>query len=151
MPVIFLFIVLRAQIVRVILGSGSFSWENTRLVAASLAIFSISVLAQGMVALLSRAYYAIGNTKRPLTVNLFCSVLIIILSFVFLRIFENVAVFRYFIESLLKVENIVGTEVLMLPLAYSVGTILNAILHWYFVRRDFMEHESFITKTFFKV
>ena len=150
MPVIFLFIVLRAQIVRVILGSGSFSWENTRLVAASLAIFSISVLAQGMVALLSRAYYAIGNTKRPLTVNLFCSVLIIILSFVFLRIFENVAVFRYFIESLLKVENIVGTEVLMLPLAYSVGTILNAILHWYFVRRDFMEHESFITKTFFQ-
>src|SRR3989344_4161802 len=30
LPVIFLFIVLRAQIVRVILGSGSFSWENTR-------------------------------------------------------------------------------------------------------------------------
>ncbi|MCX6751687.1 MAG: murein biosynthesis integral membrane protein MurJ [Candidatus Nomurabacteria bacterium] len=150
LPVIFLFIVLRAQIVRVILGSGSFSWENTRLVAASVAVFSISILAQGMTALLSRAYYATGNTKRPLTVNLFCSILIIILSFVFLRIFENVAVFRYFIESLLKVENISGTEVLMLPLAYSVGTILNFILHWYFVRRDFMEHESFITKTFFQ-
>jgi putative peptidoglycan lipid II flippase len=150
LPVIFLFIILRAQIVRVILGSGSFSWENTRLVAASLAIFSISVLAQGMVALLSRAYYATGNTRRPLTVNLVCSVLIIILSYVFLHIFENVEIFRYFIESLLKVTDIKGTEVLMLPLAYSVGTILNFILHWYFVRRDFMEHESFITKTFFQ-
>ncbi len=150
LPVIFLFIVLRAQIVRVILGSGSFSWENTRLVAASLAIFSISVLAQGMVALLSRAYYATGNTKRPLTVNLLCSVLIIILSYAFLHIFENIPMFRYFIESLLKVTDIPGTEVLMLPLAYSIGTILNFILHWYFVRRDFMEHESFITKTFFQ-
>ncbi|MEK7088525.1 MAG: murein biosynthesis integral membrane protein MurJ [Patescibacteria group bacterium] len=150
LPIIFLFIVLRAQIVRVILGSGSFSWENTRLVAASLAIFSVSVLAQGMVALLSRAYYATGNTKRPLTVNLLCSILIIILSYMFLHIFENIPIFRYFIESLLKVTDIPGTEVLMLPLAYSIGTIFNFILHWYFIRRDFMEHESFITKTFFQ-
>ncbi len=150
LPVTFLFIVLRAQIVRVILGSGSFSWENTRLVAASLAIFSVSVIAQGMIALLSRAYYANGDTKRPLTVNLVCSILIIILSFLFIHIFENVNFFRYFIESLLKVSDISGTEVLMLPLAYSTGTILNFVLHWYFVRRDFMKGESFITKTFFQ-
>ena len=150
LPVTFIFIVVRAQIVRVILGSGSFSWDNTRLVAASLAIFSISVVAQGMIALLSRAYYAKGDTKTPLTVNLLCSVFIIILSYVFMYIFENVLFFRYFIESLLKVTNIVGTEVLMLPLAYSSGTILNAILHWYFVRRDFMQGESFVTKTFFQ-
>ena len=150
LPVTFLFIVVRAQIVRVILGSGSFSWENTRLVAASLAIFSVSVIAQGMIALLSRSYYAVGNTKRPLAVNLTCSVLIIIFSFVFTYLFENMLLFRYFIESLLKVTDIPGTEVLMLPLAYSAGTILNFILHWFFVRRDFMGGESFITKTFFQ-
>lgn len=150
LPVTFLFIVVRAQIVRVILGSGSFSWENTRLVAASLAIFSISVIAQGMIALLSRAYYAKGETMRPLTVNLFCSILIVILSFVFTNLFQNMPFFRYFIESLLKVTDIPGTAVLMLPMAYSVGTILNFILHWFFVRRDFMGGESFITKTFFQ-
>lgn len=149
-PVIFLFIVLRAQIVRVILGSGSFSWDNTRLVAACLAIFSVSILAQGMTTLLSRAYYATGNTRRPLTVNLFSSVLIIIFSYLFIHIFQNVLFFRYFIESLLKVSDIPGTEVLMLPLAYSVGTILNFILHWIFVKKDFMPEESFITKTFFQ-
>ncbi|MCI0533528.1 oligosaccharide flippase family protein, partial [bacterium] len=38
-PVVFLMIVLRAQIVRVILGSGAFNWEHTRLVAAALAVF----------------------------------------------------------------------------------------------------------------
>lgn len=151
LPVMFLFIVLRAQIVRVILGSGSFSWDNTRLVAASLAIFSVSVLAQGMTALLSRAYYAAGDTKRPLTVNLFCSILIIILSYIFIHLFQNVSFFRFFFESLLKVEDIQGTEVLMLPLAYSCGTILNFILHWYFVKKDFMtKHELFISKTFFQ-
>ncbi|MDO8659813.1 MAG: lipid II flippase MurJ, partial [Candidatus Parcubacteria bacterium] len=66
LPVIFLFIVIRAQIVRVLLGAGSFSWDDTRLVAACLAIFAVSVVAQGMTTLLSRSYYAVGNTKRPL-------------------------------------------------------------------------------------
>jgi putative peptidoglycan lipid II flippase len=150
LPVIFLFIVLRAQIVRVILGSGSFSWDDTRLVAASLAIFSVSILAQGMIALLSRSYYAIGNTRRPLTINLFSSLLIIILSYVFINIFKSMPIFRYFIESMLKVNDIPGTEVLMLPLAYSVGTICNFILQWIFVKKDFLPNESFITKTFFQ-
>ncbi|HTE48805.1 MAG TPA: murein biosynthesis integral membrane protein MurJ [Candidatus Paceibacterota bacterium] len=150
LPVIFLFIVVRAQIVRVILGSGSFSWENTRLVAASLAIFSVSILAQGMITLLSRAYYAKGDTRRPLIVNFSCSVLIIILSIFLSHLFESVPMFRFFIESILKVSDIAGTEVLMLPLAYSIGTIINSLLHWYFVRKDFMQGESFITKTFFQ-
>ncbi len=149
-PVIFLFIVLRAQIVRVILGSGSFSWDNTRLVAACLAVFSLSILAQGMITLLSRSYYATGDTKRPLIVNFLCSLLIIVLSYSFIHIFENVPFFRYFIESLLKVGDIPGTEILMLPLAYSTGTILNFILHWIFVKKDFMPNESFIAKTFFQ-
>ncbi|MFA6257966.1 MAG: murein biosynthesis integral membrane protein MurJ [Candidatus Paceibacterota bacterium] len=150
LPVIFIFIVLRAQIVRVILGSGSFSWDNTRLVAAALAIFSISILAQGMTTLLSRSYYATSNTKRPLIINFSCSILIIILAYVFIHLFQNVLMFRFFIESLLKVNDIPGTEVLMLPLAYSVGTILNFILYWVFVKKDFMPNESFITKTFFQ-
>ncbi|MBI3888180.1 murein biosynthesis integral membrane protein MurJ [Candidatus Nomurabacteria bacterium] len=150
LPVIFLFIVLRAQIVRVILGAGSFSWEDTRLTAACLAVFALSILAQGMITLLSRSYYATGDTKRPLIVNFVCSVLIIILSYVFTYTFQNWLFFRDFIESLLKVSDIPGTKVLMLPLAYSVGTILNFILHWIFVKRDFMPNESFITKTFFQ-
>lgn len=150
LPAIFLFIVVRAQIVRVILGSGSFSWEHTRLVAASLALFSISILAQGMTAFLSRAYYAVGNTRRPLLINFSCSILIVILAYALIYLFQNALLFRYFIESMLKVSDIPGTEVLMLPLAYSIGAILNSILHWFFVRRDFMGGESFITKTFFQ-
>jgi len=76
--------------------------------------------------------------------------LIIILSYVFINVFENVPIFRYFIESILKVDGIEGTEVLMLPLAYSVGTIFNFVLHWIFVMKDFLPKKSFITKTFFQ-
>ena len=150
LPVTFLFIVLRAQIVRVILGSGSFSWENTRLVAASLAVFSISIMAQGLIALFARAYYARGNTRRPLFINLFASLSIVLFSFLFLYIFKHNPSFLYFIESILKVSDIPGTEVLMLPLAYSLGTIINFALLWFFIKKDFMGPEHFIFKTFFQ-
>ena len=150
LPITFLFIVLRAQIVRVILGSGAFSWENTRLVAASLAIFSFSILAQAMIGLLSRSYYASGSTKQPLIVNFICSIFIMFLASLLLHFFNVFPYFRYFIESLLKVTDIPGTAILMLPLAYSIGTILNFILHWIFVKRDFMHDEPFIAKSFFQ-
>lgn len=148
LPITFLFIVIRAQIVRTILGSGSFSWENTRLVAASLALFSISIVAQGLIALFARAYYAGGNTKRPLYVNLFSSFSIIIFAYVLLNIFKNSVQFQFFVESTLKVQGISGTEVLMLPLAYSIGTIINFSLLWFFIKRDYIHHEPFILKTF---
>ncbi len=150
LPVMFLFIVLRAQIVRVILGSPTFSWENTRLVAASLAIFSLSIMAQGLIALFARAYYAGGNTKKPLFINLISSVSIIILSSVFLYAFKTFPFFQNLIESALKVGGIPGTEILMLPLAYSCGTIINLILMSVSIKRDFMPNEPFITKTFFE-
>ena len=56
------------------LGSGAFSWSDTRLVAAALALFAISIVAQGLILLFVRAYYAAGKTRRPLMVNLFSSI-----------------------------------------------------------------------------
>lgn len=150
LPVAFLFIVIRAQIVRVILGSVGFSWENTRLVAASLAMFSISIVAQCLIALFARAYYAGGNTKTPLYINFFSSISIIIFAFIFLKIFKNFEEFQYFIESLFKVSDIAGTEVLMLPLAYSIGTIMNFILLWVYIKKDFIHRAPFIFKSFFQ-
>ncbi|MFA5751048.1 MAG: lipid II flippase MurJ [Candidatus Paceibacterota bacterium] len=150
LPVVFLFIVLRAQIVRVILGTSTFSWDNTRLIAASLAIFSFSIVAQGLIALFARAYYAGGNTRKPLYINLISSISIVIFSFVLIYLFKNCDFFRYFIESALKVSDIAGTEVLMLPLAYSLGTILNGILLQICIKKDFFNKEEFLKNTMFQ-
>ncbi|MFT5359774.1 MAG: putative peptidoglycan lipid II flippase [Candidatus Paceibacteria bacterium] len=136
-PITFLFIVLRAQIVRVILGTGSFSWADTRLTAAALALFSVSVLAQGLVFLFVKGYYAAGQTWRPLLINLFSSGVIIGSAYGLLKIFANIPTFQFFIESILRVEGIPGTAVLMLPLAFSIGSILNFLLLWRVFSRDF--------------
>lgn len=69
-PISVFMIALRAQLVRLILGSGSFDWEDTILTAESLGYFSVSLFAQGLVPLLARAFYAFQNTKIPVLVGL---------------------------------------------------------------------------------
>lgn len=127
-PASVLFIVLRAQIVRVILGSGNFDWTATRLTAACLALFSLSVLTQSLVLLLVRGYYASRETAKPLVVNIFSSFLIIIFVLVFSWLFKNNETWRLLWENLLRVRDLPGTVVLMLPLAYSLGSIINCLL-----------------------
>ncbi|HRH31252.1 MAG TPA: lipid II flippase MurJ, partial [Candidatus Paceibacterota bacterium] len=138
LPVMALFIILRAQIVRVILGSGQFTWSDTRLTAAALALFTISVVAQSLIGLLVRGYYAAGKTRRPLVINLIFTALEVFLALGFLYFFRHYDVFRYFIEGLLRVPDVPGTEMLMLPLGYSVGTILNYYALWMLFKKDFL-------------
>ena len=150
LPSIVLFIVLRAQIVRVILGSGEFTWADTRLTAAALALFSVSILAQSLVLLFVRGYYAAGKTVKPLMVNVFSSLLMVIFSFAFIALFKNAPIFQYFVESLLRVEGIAGTSILMLPLAYSLAFLINAFLFWYLFQQDFKKFSATLARTFFE-
>lgn len=152
LPIVFLFIVLRAQIVRVILGSGSFSWNDTKLTAAALALFAISVVAQSLIVLFVRAYYAAGKTRRPLVVNLVFTALQIFFAIALLRYFQSHEQFQFFIESLMRVQDVPGTALLMLPLGYSIGTILNFLGLWFLFKRDFLkENANSLSRTFFQV
>jgi len=148
-PAIFLFIVLRAQIVRVILGSGRFSWDDTRLTAAALALFAVSILAQALVMLFIRGYYAAGFTKRPLIINTISSISIIVFAYFLTNFFITNNTFQYFLESLLRIEGIPNTTIIMLPLAYSLGMILNVIILWQSFQRDFKEFYIPVKEAFF--
>jgi putative peptidoglycan lipid II flippase len=137
MPVTALFIVLRAQIVRVILGSGQFDWAATRLTAAALALFVISCVFQSLMILFVRAFYSTGHTKKPFYINLFFTIVLIGITYALVKLFYTYLGFRLFISSLLKVEDLPSTAVLMLPLGYSIGTMLNTVAHWIGFERDF--------------
>lgn len=150
LPVMSLFIVLRAQIVRVILGSGTFSWADTRITAASIALFVLSLASQGIVLLFVRGYYAAGNTKKPLVINVFSSVMIIILAYLFINIFKYCPSILSFINEIMRTTGVEGTEMFALPLAYALGSIINFILIWFMFKKDFLNNNSFgIGKTFF--
>jgi putative peptidoglycan lipid II flippase len=66
-PVAALLIVLRAHVVRVVLGAGNFDWADTYHTAQVLGIFSVALVGTSMVALLARAFYAQQDTRTPVT------------------------------------------------------------------------------------
>jgi len=151
LPVISLFVVLRAQIVRVILGTGNFDWSDTRLTAASLALFIISVVGQSIVLLLIRAYYASGRTWKPLWITLVSSASTILFAYIFITTYNTFPGLRAFFETLLRIQDVEGSSVIMLSLAYSVGVFLNLIILLRSFKKDFYYQSGYgITKTFWQ-
>ncbi|MBI3632419.1 MAG: hypothetical protein HY225_03150 [Candidatus Vogelbacteria bacterium] len=136
LPFVSLLIVLRAQIVRVILGSGHFGWNDTRLTAACLAVFALGVVFQSVVLMLDRSYYARHKTKVPVVTNLFGSLTIVVLALVLPSFFSIFPTLFSGIISFLKISDVTGQEVLILPLAYSIGAFANFALEWFYLRRD---------------
>ncbi len=127
-PVIALCIVIRAQFVRTILGSGSFDWSDTKLTAAIFAIFMLSLTAQAIHLLIVRALYALGNTRLPFLVTLVSSCIAIFSAFALYRLFSLSPETLRSLEHMLRLEGVVGTEVLALPIAYSGALIIHCVL-----------------------
>jgi len=127
-PIISLVVVLRAQIVRVLLGSGAFDWADTRLTAALLAIFVLSLLAQAVLLLLIRAFYAGGKTLLPLLVALCSGAVSVGLAFVFRNVYFAHPELAMTMQNLFRLENVFGAEVLVLALAFMLGQFLQVIV-----------------------
>lgn len=142
-PITVLFIILRAQIVRVILGSHSFTWNDTRLAAACLALFMIGLVAQSLVHLFVRGYYAAGNTKKPLIMNFLGEILTIGLAFVFIAMFNYLPEFTHFFSNVLRLDGVTNITLLALPLAFSIGNIFNYFTLVAVFKKDFPESNAF--------
>lgn len=133
LPFTALIIVLRAHIVRVILGSGDFGWAETRLVAASLSLFALSSVFQSIQLFISRSHYALGKTKWPLFGNVVGGLVSVVSALLFMKYFSpgqggdglggafsNLAEF-------LKVSDLSQT-ILFLPIAFSLGSFISAMI-----------------------
>lgn len=111
-PATVLLLALRAQIIRVILGTGQFDWEDTILTIHTLGFFTISLFAQASLPLLVRMFYARHNSKTPFLIGLVSA-------------FVNVILSLYFTRRL----GVAG-----LALAFSLASILNFVLLWLWLR-----------------
>ncbi|NCD00767.1 murein biosynthesis integral membrane protein MurJ [bacterium] len=107
-PATILFITLRAQIIRVILGTGEFNWQDIILTIETLGFFSLSLFSQATIPLLVRVFYAKEDSKTPFYSALIAMVINIILSIYFSIIL-----------------GISG-----LSLAFSIASVLNFVILW---------------------
>lgn len=123
-----LVLVLRAHIVRIVLGTGAFDWDATRITAAILAILVIGLMAQGLVLLASRAFYAAKKSWNPLAIQLVALVLSVGGALGLLWLAQAFPGVRYFVEVLLRVEDVPGTGVLFIALGAMLGQVAAGIL-----------------------
>jgi putative peptidoglycan lipid II flippase len=150
LPLTALLIVLRAQVVRVILGTGMFDWNATRLTAAALALFVLSSVFQSLILLFMRGFYSAGFTKKPFIINLFSTAFIFVAAYGLVKLFYASEIFPYFVGVLLKVEDLPNIVVLMLPLAFSLGTILNGVILWIVFEKQFNGFSRKVMQTLFQ-
>ena len=115
LPAAAILIVLRIPVVRLVFGADLFSWDDTVLTGRTVAFFAIGLAAQSIVLLLVRSFYAMKNTKIPVIVSLISVIINIILSTVFVLSLH--------------------LEVWSIGLAYSVSSIISAVLLIYFLNK----------------
>jgi len=150
-PAAILFITLRAQIVRTILGAGIFNWSQTRLTAAALALFVGSIIFQNLTLLFVRAYYAAGNTKKPFIAKFINALTTVLLGFGFMILYKVYPPFKDLLENLLRVKDVPGTIVLALPLGWSVGEVINSLTLWFVFEKDFKGFSKPVLRTTIQV
>jgi putative peptidoglycan lipid II flippase len=105
-PFAIIILLLRAQPVRVIYGTGKFDWSATIQTADTLAFFALSLFAQALIPVLARAFYALSNTKTPFIIGIISELTSIIAALL-----------------LMKPLGVAG-----LALAFSIGSFLNMLL-----------------------
>jgi len=137
-PVSVILYVLRAQVVRVILGSGRFDWYDTRLTAACLAIFCIGLFAQGAYPLIIRAFYALHNTKTPFYIGIATMIINVLALFFFRWLFSFDNSFSFTTAAMLRLSDLWGVidfRVLALPAAITVSSIFELLALMIALRR----------------
>lgn len=113
-PLSIFIIIFRAQCVRVILGSGEFDWQDTITTFEVLKFLALSLFAQSLIPLFARAFFALQNTKTPLYIAL-----------------VSEAVHIALIPLLIPYYEVEG-----LAIAFSIGTILNFALLYFYLRQQ---------------
>jgi putative peptidoglycan lipid II flippase len=82
-------IILRVPIVQVLYEGGEFSPTATQMVAWALLWYALGLIGHSLVEVLSRAFYAVQDTRTPVLVGVGAMSLNIVLSFVFSRWFQS--------------------------------------------------------------
>ena len=134
-PISSFMFLLRAHIIRLVLGAGEFGWVETRLTAAVFGAFALGVFYQALVPLFARAFYALKDTKTPTLIGIGAIVGNVAVAFVLLWVFSFPNFVQRFIVSFFDVADIQDVRVLALPLAISVSVTIQGFLLALFLKR----------------
>ncbi len=138
-PLSLLILILRAQIVRVVLGAGKFDWADTKLTTACLGILALNLIAQALILFLSKTFYAAHNTKIPAIISGLTVALNISLSLLLVWFVKSSPGFNLFLQNFLRLGGVANIGIIALALAYTITAVLECSLLLYMFFKKFPE------------
>lgn len=135
-PISALAFILRVHVVRVVIGQGGLSWDETRLTAASLGLFVLTLAFQGLAPLLARAFYALKNTLVPVLVS-FVALAVNLASVFALKAALGTTAGKATAWLWLGIYALDDVRVLSLAMAFSIASFVQVVLLLLILRRKF--------------
>jgi putative peptidoglycan lipid II flippase len=141
-PFSLLLLILRAQIVRVVLGVGRFDWADTRLTTACLGILAFNLIAPQLILFLSKTFYAAHNTKIPALISIFSVAFNVVLSLSLVWAVKTFPSLSLFLQYFLRLDGVTSIGVVMLALSFSITGILQTFLLMFMFYKKFPEFKA---------
>jgi putative peptidoglycan lipid II flippase len=141
-PLSLLLLILRAQIVRVVLGAGKFDWADTKLTTACLGILAFNLIAPQLILFLSKTFYAAHNTKIPAIISIFSVAFNICLSLLLVWLIKISPAFSLFLQHFLRLEGVKSIGVISLALSLSITGVLQTFLLLFMFYKKFPQFKT---------
>ena len=119
---------LRAHLVRLVIGTHQLTWDPTILAIAMVGAFTFTIIFQALVPLLAKAFYAFKNTWLPVTAAIFGSGLTAGSAFWFAAELKARLPWTLILADILRVPQMPDLTPLALPLALGAGVVLQVII-----------------------
>jgi len=107
---------LRIPLVRLAFGAANFTWESTVQTGLTLSAFCLGITTQSLIYLLTRAFYALHDTKTPVKISILSMFLGILMGAIFILILK--------------------LPIWSLALAFSLSSIIQAIFLSFFLNKN---------------
>lgn len=127
-PITILLLLLRAHIVRLLLGYGACDWNCTITTFDTLGVLALGLVAQSLIPLFARSFYARQNTKTPVAISLVGMAVNVVLS--------------YFLAQ--------GLGIVGVALGFVIASTVQCILLFVYLHRSFVVQDH-VNKTTLQV
>lgn len=132
LPIAVLILILRVPLVRFAYGADKVDWDATVAIGRTVAYFTIAIAAQALINLVSRAFYALHDTKSPLIIGALTTIIMLVIAYVSILIYQTglqeFALPYSFFEGVTSgsINFNFGTD--GIAFAYSMGSLLNLVI-----------------------
>lgn len=130
-PIMAGFLLISTPIIRLFYERGAFGADSTYLTSTALFFYSIGMLGYGVQEICNKGFYAMHNGKTPMVVSMLGIVLNIVLSLVFVKVFDMGHWALALCASIAS--NVIGISMLFI-LNKKAGNILNKDIAVYFIK-----------------